>query len=514
MSSLQDTQFEVPSYAVGKELTLSLHIKITPQYGPSHFPWPWKSPSRIKTPFPYSVRTHPSGFDPERAVPANEKLRLCVLETLSGGFEKGPQVVLCKVQDAPSETTPHHAPLIAGMNVVLKIFDHDYCPHMVTFPRPYTHYQLADQDLSREASALRYMHRAGRDENGNELPGKLRLTGGHNLTPEYYGTWVIDLNLSSPDGKRYAGAVAMEYIDGVSMEDLCTREDEDSLRVYPMAEPQPLYDADENETHGYLDMGEHSRLKVLADIVGGFVEALSFGVDHGEYELGDFMITYLSHGKKLRAPRVVKLNYKFCQVWCMTRMAKVQRWSDNEQLPYPVHPADHFTLRELVDFCGWWPFEWWHDESQFYAWLVKEFGPMEEGHEIPHIQITDAELRIIVSRSEAALAEKAFSHVREANPVRVPDHAREMRYLVSARWSGLLAARELVKRKLAAEEQLIRALTTAEAERRLNRPELEADIKSELDALVSEAYFKELPDSDEEGLSGTLSRAFAGMYLH
>ncbi|KAI8309279.1 hypothetical protein K4K61_001915 [Colletotrichum sp. SAR11_59] len=341
------------------------------------------------------------------------------------------------------------------MKIVIKIFDHEYYPHKVTFPGSYTHSQLADQHLSREASALRYMHRAGRDENGNELTGKLRLTGGHNLTPEYYGTWAIAL--SSEDEWRYAGAVAMEYIDGVSMEDLCTREDEDSMRVYPMAEPQPLYDADdENETHGYLDMGENSRLKVLADILGGFVEGYSFGVNHGEYELGDFMITYLSHGKKLRAPRVVKLNYKFCQVWCMTRMAK---------------------------------------------------------HEIPHIQITDAELRIIVSRSEAALAEKAFSHVREANPVRVPDHAREMRYLVSARWSGLLAARELVKRKLAAEEQLIRALTTAEAERRLNRPELEADIKSELDALVSEAYFKELPDPDEEeGLSATLSRAFAGMH--
>ncbi|KAF3802109.1 hypothetical protein GCG54_00012355 [Colletotrichum gloeosporioides] len=183
MSFLQGTQLGVPSYAVGKELTLSLHIKITPQYGPSHFPWPWKSPSRIKTPFPYSVRTHPSGFDPERAVPANEKLRLCVLETLSGGCEKGPQVVLCRVQDA--ETTPHYAPLIAGMNVVLKIFDHEYYPHTVTLPRAYTYYQLADQHLSREASALRCMHRVGRDEHGNDLPGKLRLTGGHNLTPEY-----------------------------------------------------------------------------------------------------------------------------------------------------------------------------------------------------------------------------------------------------------------------------------------------------------------------------------------
>ncbi|KAI8177564.1 hypothetical protein K4K51_005327 [Colletotrichum sp. SAR 10_75] len=206
MSSLQGIQLGVPSYAAGKELTLSLHIKITPQ-----------------------------------------------------------------VIEAPSEITPHHAPLAAGMKIVIKIFDHDYYPHTVTFPRPFTHYQLADQDLSRQASALRYMHRVGRDENGIEIPGKLRLTGGHNLTPEYYGTWVIDLNRISADGKRYAGAVAMEYIDGVSMEDLCTREDEDSMRVYPMAEPQPLYDADdENDTHGYLDMGEHTRLKVLADIIGGY----------------------------------------------------------------------------------------------------------------------------------------------------------------------------------------------------------------------------------------------------
>lgn len=82
----------------------------------------------------------------------------------------------------------------------------------------------------------------------------------------------------------------------------------------------------------------------------------------------------------------------------------------------------------------------------------------------------------------------------------------------------MLAARELVRKKFAAEKQLIRAqpgLTTTDAERRLNRPELEVDIKSELDALVSEAYFKKLLDSDEEkGLSGTRSRAFAGMHLH
>ncbi|CAI0647986.1 unnamed protein product [Colletotrichum noveboracense] len=280
MSSLHDTQFEVPSYAVGKELALSLHIKITPPYGLSHFPWPWKSQPRIETPIPYSVRTYPSGFDPVRTAPANERMHLSVLETLSGGFEKGPQVVLCRVIQAPSKPTPYHAPLAAGMKIVIKIFDHEYYLHKVTFPGSYTHYQLADQHLSREASALRYMHRAGRDENGNELPGKLRLTGGHNLTPEYYGTWAIAL--SSEDEWRYAGAVAMEYIDGVSMEDLCTREDEDSMRVYPMTEPQPLYNADENETHGFLDMGENSRLKVLADILSGFVEGYSFGVNHGE----------------------------------------------------------------------------------------------------------------------------------------------------------------------------------------------------------------------------------------
>lgn len=137
---------------------------------------------------------------------------------------------------------------------------------------------------------------------------------------------------------------------------------------------------------------------------------------------------------------------------------------------------------------------------------------------IPRISITDDELDIIVSRSQAALVEKAFNHVRKTNPVQVLDHAREMRYLVSARWAGFLAARDLVKKKIAAKERFIRAqpkLTMTEAERRLNRPALEADIKSELDMLVSEAYFKELPDPGKnEGVSGTLSRAFAGMHLH
>lgn len=52
--------------------------------------------------------------------------------------------------------------------------------------------------------------------------------------------------------------------------------------------------------------------------------------------------------------------------------------SDNERPPLPVHPADHFTMQDLCDFAGWFPYEWWRDEAKFETWLLEAFGPKIE----------------------------------------------------------------------------------------------------------------------------------------
>ncbi|EQB59259.1 hypothetical protein CGLO_00384 [Colletotrichum gloeosporioides Cg-14] len=181
----------------------------------------------------------------------------------------------------------------------------------------------------------------------------------------------------------------MEFIDGVSdgvsIEDLCEREDE-SGRLHPYADPQPLYDIDdESSEHGILDMSDESRLKILAYILECFVRGFRCGIKYEDYYLEDFIITDIRKGKKAWRPHVIKVNHSHCRVWqatCKGKDPQRQRKSDNQRLPRPVHPADHFTIRDLCDFTGWSPYEWWHDEAKFEAWLLEAFGPKIEynGH--------------------------------------------------------------------------------------------------------------------------------------
>ncbi|KAF4819777.1 hypothetical protein CGCTS75_v011557 [Colletotrichum tropicale] len=63
------------------------------------------------------------------------------------------------------------------------------------------------------------MHRIGRDETSKEEPLYPQLTGGMLRTPEYHGAWAIELDSAS----RYVGAVSMEFIDGVSIEEALRR---------------------------------------------------------------------------------------------------------------------------------------------------------------------------------------------------------------------------------------------------------------------------------------------------
>ncbi|KAH0427456.1 hypothetical protein CcaCcLH18_09624 [Colletotrichum camelliae] len=350
MATLQGIERGVGSYVAGAELTLLPMNRITRPYGINHFP---------------------GSFDPD-AKP-DQTLRLSVTKTLSGGFNKGPQVLLCEVLEAPSAESSRYTPLELGDRIVIKVFDHECYPQVITFPRPYPPEVVADQDLSREASVFLYMHRIGRDETSKEEPLYRKLTGGMLLAPEYHGTWAIKLDRTN----RYVGAVAMEYIDGVSLEDLCTRLD-DSGRVYPNILPVPLYDTNEEpQTHGIFDMKDESRLKILADILEWFVNGFLFGVKHEDYEFEDFIVTYQRKGKKTERPSVVKVSYSYCRVWEMTYKGNGPlsgRESDNQRLPLPVHPADHFTTRDLCDFAGWFPYEWWHDETKFEAWLLEAFG--------------------------------------------------------------------------------------------------------------------------------------------
>ncbi|KAF0315646.1 hypothetical protein GQ607_017133 [Colletotrichum asianum] len=257
MGPLHGVERGVGSYVAGAELTLLPMNQITRPYGINHFPWPFFTKSgRRKEPLPRNLDTRPSGlFDPE----AEPDKQLChsVLKTLSGGFDKGTQVLLCEILEAPSVESSRYIPLKLGDRIV------------------------ADQDPSRGALVLLYMHRIGRDETSKEEPLYRQLTGGKLLAPEYHSVWAIELDGAS----RYIGAVAMEFIDG------------------------PLYHIDESSEHGILDMSDESRLKILADILEQLVNGFSFGVKREDFHLEDFIVTYLRKGKRTERPSVVKVKY-------------------------------------------------------------------------------------------------------------------------------------------------------------------------------------------------------------
>ncbi|KAL3301136.1 hypothetical protein RB213_011593 [Colletotrichum asianum] len=370
MGPLHGVERGVGSYVAGAELTLLPMNQITRPYGINHFPWPFFTKSgRRKEPLPRHLDTRPSGlFDPKANPRADQKLRLSILKTLSGGFNKGPQVLLCKVLGAPSERTPLYTPLEVGDRIVIKVFDYECYPQTIT---PYPPEVVADQDLSRGATALSYMHEVGRDERSRELPSVMQLTGGLRLAPEYHGTWGVELD----GGARYAGAVAMEFIDGKTSANA-------RMNLYPDPEPQPLYDTDdESSGHGILDMSEESRLKILAYILECFVRGFQCGKKYEDYDLEDFIVTDTRKGTKAWRPHSTIAIAKCGRPHTKGGPLR-QRKSDNQRLPRPVHPADHFTLRDLCDFAGWFPYEWWHDEAKFEAWLLKAFGPKIEydGH--------------------------------------------------------------------------------------------------------------------------------------
>ncbi|KAK1842187.1 hypothetical protein CCHR01_15200 [Colletotrichum chrysophilum] len=188
MGPLHGVERGVGSYVAGAELTLFPMNQITRPYGINHFPWPFFTKSgRRKEPLPRNLDTRPSGlFDPE-AEP-DKQLRHSVLKNLSGGFDKDTQVLLCEVLEAPSVESSRYIPLKLGDRILIKF---------------------------REALVLLYMHRIGRDETSKEEPLYRQLTGGKLLAPEYHSAWTIELDGAS----RYIGAVAMEFINGVSIEE-------------------------------------------------------------------------------------------------------------------------------------------------------------------------------------------------------------------------------------------------------------------------------------------------------
>lgn len=362
----EDCEREFARYGEGKTLRLVPHHTPTPPYGFLQY-------ARPKLEVLKDIKTRPSSFDPEKDVDPRTIATIKIVRSLSGGLGRDAQVLLCELvgsRPAVDETrhmdfppsSPGNTPLF-----VAKVFD-----PMLFRPRiipPHKNFQLADQGLSREASALRYLYDNHRKRGD--------IMGHPYLVPEYYGAWAIEINLD--DGEtRYVGAVLMEYIRGSTIEKLCFRDAEGFLhpRDYPIYSP-------DTPAHGLI-VDEDVRKEAVKKLLEGFAVNFHIGVEH--HGILPRNLAIVMHREAVsKVSCVVLLDYSHCQVFEKTIDACSKKWklpcSPIQLLPHPPHPFETFDVEALQDLNGWIPLEWELDPAKFDVWLQDKanFGPVVEG---------------------------------------------------------------------------------------------------------------------------------------
>ncbi|EXF75079.1 hypothetical protein CFIO01_09238 [Colletotrichum fioriniae PJ7] len=245
--------------------------------------------------------------------------------------------------------------LAVGQLVVVKVYDAMYYPFDYgMYQGPWKVTSRADQEHSREAGT--YEHLWIHDK-----------TGYPHLAPQYYGSWAIELTTTNPvveDKQRFARAIAMEYIEGSSIEEISRRTIETHQLVPRDGSTPTLADG----TKWYC--GWELRLKTLKDLVDGYMDFLHVGVSMG-LDPQNIILTGKLGDKKLESPRVVAVDYVDALV------------DDQLKTPHkvyqphkmPPHPWGEVSLRKLELFSGWIPHQW--TAKQFEGWIHHVYGPLD-----------------------------------------------------------------------------------------------------------------------------------------
>ncbi|KAI3531019.1 hypothetical protein CSPX01_14447 [Colletotrichum filicis] len=245
--------------------------------------------------------------------------------------------------------------LVVGQLVVVKVYDAMYYPfNYGMYQGPWKATSRADQEHSREAGT--YEHLWIHDK-----------TGYPHLAPQYYGSWAIELATTNPvveDKQRFARAIAMEYIEGSSIEEICRRTIE-TYQLVPRDQANPTL-ADGTKWF----CGWELRLKTLKDLVDGYMDFLHVGVSMG-LDPQNIILTGKLGDRKLESPRVVAVDY-------VNALVDDQRKTPHKVYqPHkmPPHPWGEVSLRKLELFSGWIPHHW--TARQFEGWLHHVYGPLD-----------------------------------------------------------------------------------------------------------------------------------------
>ncbi|KAK1993190.1 hypothetical protein LX36DRAFT_540622, partial [Colletotrichum falcatum] len=328
-------------------------------------------------------------FNPETEFEPEQLAEVKVLEVIKGGIQRGIQLLLCEVLKAPTRTLPgdSYESFDAGLKVVLKVFDHIFFPPAAiwdTLHRDMKDHERADSLLCGESNAFWHLYDKG-------------LTGHPHPAPQYHGSWAMQFHIGHPPDIRLrcVGAILMEYIDGDSIENICSREsaddsDDESLAFLRFPSPQ------DGKSVMYFK-GRSARLKVFRRLIDGCASFLHKGFNRNTFLPRDIFLTLGNKGVNLQEPRVVFLDYTYCVVWSDTLMSKTGRADEYdsefpkvpseyllhlhplERLPRPPHPAWKFSsVSYFYHLTGWFPHGWLNRQVNFKNWLEEEFGKDHE----------------------------------------------------------------------------------------------------------------------------------------
>ncbi|GKT79612.1 hypothetical protein ColTof4_12035 [Colletotrichum tofieldiae] len=305
-------------------------------------------------------------FDPRNApLNANEnnqydedaEMDVEILRIIGGnsgsGYNPGPQGL-----------QEHEVP-IKGQLLFLKIFDALFWHKVVDITKRRLKVTIqADSAFSDEFGAYHFLY-------------KCRRTGFANITPEFYGGWttkVTSVNSIFANQFRHVAVLAIEYVDGVCLQDLF-------LPTGLIPKIVNLYT--DSSAPASFNTYQDQRMKIIAKLMDGTVTQEFLGLDHCELHPKNVIVSMRNLGQPLEEPRAVLVGYGRALVDEL-RTEPARFW---KHFPTKHHPVIRFGWHRLEPFKGWIPLAWRgpahdiDDAPLLDKWMVETFGPLTDNPE-------------------------------------------------------------------------------------------------------------------------------------
>ncbi|CAI0650150.1 unnamed protein product [Colletotrichum noveboracense] len=369
-----------PWFDIGQKLDLTPRVNPPEPWGYGVYPPP--TPSQLD-----NLATHPSGFDPNAYIDKKTTVTVKIIKRLSNTLKHGHQVLLCKMTKYPRSLAqpqmpfPRFDPKTKTDNSVnyfiLKVSDGLLFPRGLSVP-PYDNWQLTEHFHVRESAALRFHYEK------HLVRGDIMGPPYH--VPSYYGTWIVKLPYTDQrEGVtkiRYFGAIATEYIRGLSIKNLCSSYDPEETRLVPKNyNVKPEY----RSALGSMNpQDETFRLDVLKLWLEGVVKSLHVGVQWCNLDPQIILATVLDLNGSSVPTKVVFSDFSRTEIYEKTQLARNPEWPNRHpltELPKPPLPFERFGIDAISLFLGWYPQRWEASPWLYDHWLGWVFGRIEDSSE-------------------------------------------------------------------------------------------------------------------------------------